>query len=293
MKLKVLLCLGLCLSIFLTSCKEDEPVTPTEKMQVKISSNSQTLVEGGDEVEVTVELNREYDEIKYLYLDYGDVEGEYPNFFESSLRKDSIQVRRYGVDRPLRLLRIPFLAGEKQKVVRLKSVEDNVFRGNRPFELKVMAYENGAIQHKTGMKLNFEEKTPKPIFGIPADFASRTIVVNSKDGSTAMILPITVNGFFQFPQTVKLAFSGSAKMGTDYETSEGVFVLPPNTISPIVTSHYGFLGVFHSRDYSTPKTIQVTLVEAEEGEIASGQEFDYHRGEKIVLNDTYTVTITE
>src|SRR5690606_17187316 len=133
----------------------------------------------------------------------------------------------------------------------------------------------------------------KPIFGIPADFASKTLVISSKDGTTSMILPITVKGLFQFPQTLKLDFSGSARMGADYETSEATFVLQPNKISPIVTSHYLFLGVYNGRDFSTPKTVQIKLVEAEEGEIANGQEFDYNRGEKIVLNDTYTVTITE
>ncbi|WP_211318017.1 hypothetical protein [Pontibacter mucosus] len=141
--------------------------------------------------------------------------------------------------------------------------------------------------------MNYEEKTSKPIFGIPANFAEETLVIRSKDAITQLILPITVNGLFQFPQTVKLAFSGSAKMGVDYETREATFVLYPNTISPIVTSHSTLLGVYNSRDFSTPKTIQIRLVEAEEGEIANGQEFDYYRGEKIVLNDTYTLTVTE
>lgn len=242
-------------------------------------------------MELTVELDRTYNEIKYLYLDYGASAGEYPNFFESALREDSIQVKVQGEDRPV--LRIPFLAGEQKKVIFLQAAENDLFRGNRPMELKVLGYERGYVQHKAEIKLNFEEKTPKPIFGVPADFAEKTLVITSKDHNTLLILPITVSGLFQFPQTVKLAFTGSAKMGTDYETKEATFILPPNTVSPIVTSHYGFLAIYNNRDFSTPKTIQITLVEAEEGEIANGQEFDYHRGDKIVLNDTYTLTITE
>ncbi len=296
MKTNILLGLGLCLSLFLTSCKEDELVTPAA-MNVSMSSNSQTLEEGGEAVEVTIELDRAYDEIQYLYLDYGAREGEWPNFFESSLRQDSIHLQVLDNTAGIRALRIPFVAGETKKVIRLMAKEDDIYRGNRPFELKVFSYKQNYrwIETKAELTFDFKEKTPKPIFGVPAEFATRTVVITSKDDNNniALILPITVSGRFQFPQTLKIAFSGSAKMGVDYETKEATYTVQPSTVVPVLTTHSAFLAIYNNRDYSTPKTIQITLVEAEEGEIARGQEFDYYRGEKIVLDDTYTVTIKE
>ncbi|PTX22229.1 hypothetical protein C8N40_10151 [Pontibacter mucosus] len=58
MKPKILLCLSLCLVLW--GCKEDEPEPAS--VNVTMSSSSQTLVEGGDVVEVTVELDQEYNE---------------------------------------------------------------------------------------------------------------------------------------------------------------------------------------------------------------------------------------
>lgn len=290
MKSKVLLSLGVYLSLFMMGCKEDEPVNPNG-LQVTMKSNSQMLVEGGQSVEVIVELDRTYNEIKYLYLDYGAKNGEYPNFFESALRKDSIEVKVQNEAR--RVLRIPFLAGEQQKVIRLHATENDLYRGSRPLELKVLSYEQGWVQHKAEMQLSFEEKTPRPVFGILDSKAAETMVIASKDGSTqTLILPISVAGRFQFPQTIQLTYSGTAKAGSDFEKIE-MITIGPNDFPALHTMHLALLNVYVNRDFSSPKTIQITLSQAEEGEIANGQEFQDHTGEKVTLHDTYSLTVRE
>jgi hypothetical protein len=244
-------------------------------------------------VDVAVELDRTYKEVKYLYLDYGAAVGEYDSFFDNSLRDEGIQVQ-IG-DEKVWVKRIPFAPGEQRKTIRLHAAKNDYYRGNRPFELKVLAFENDKVEYKTSLVLNFEEKDPMPIFGIVVYRESDTTATKSKAQANTLALKVTTNARFQFPQQIAIAISGTAVAGEHFQIQEPI-LFPQQMSYPtgfFATNTFAVLRVLQTANFDPAKTIRVTMTAAEEGEIADGQSFVGSQGERFTMGNSYSLTVTD
>lgn len=288
MKSKVLLSLGLCLNLFLTSCNDDD-VNPAN-LQVSVSSSSQTLVEGGEAVELTVEIDRTYKELKYLYLEGAAM------FMDREIRHDDGWLTAEVDGKQRNLTRIPIPAGERKRTIRLRVDKDEVYQGNYTSEIKVYSYENEVVLPKTSLTLDYRDATPKPIFGIvkhrESDVA-RTVREGSYVSTKGFYIGITADRAFTQPQKITLAFSGTAQEGAHYEKEAHVVLDPSfyrrawNTSTPTV------LQILHTGNFAPEKTIHIKLSAAEEGVIANGEEYNLPSWGSFTLENYFTLTVTE
>ncbi|MBX0333835.1 hypothetical protein K3G39_11370 [Pontibacter sp. HSC-14F20] len=288
MKSKVLLGLGLCLSIFLTGCKDDD-VGPAN-LQVKISSNSQTLVEGGDVVEVTVEMDRTYKELKYLYLDGAAM------FMNREIRHDDGWITAEVDGKQRNLTRIPIPAGERTRTIQLRVDKDEVYQGNSAFEIKVYSYENGVVMPKAGLSIDYQDITPKPVFGLfkkNERDVTQTVNIAHLDNQGRFYLTVMADRAFTHPQKVTLAFSGTAAEGVHYDKEEQLVV---NSRGSFQGNSYEVLRINKTSSFDPEKIIHIKLTAAEDGTIADGEEYIWpnpYGGEPFNMVNTYTLTITE
>jgi hypothetical protein len=288
MKLRILLCLGLCLSLL--GCIEDEPVKPTS-LNVTMASSSQTLVEGGDAVELTVELDRTHKDLRYLYLAgvSGLLDREVPN-------TDGWITAEEGGEQ-LHLLRIPIPAEEKKRTVRLRVAQDEVYQGNSTSELKVYSYENGVALPKTSLTIDYQDTTPKPVFGI-VKYREFDVALTQRKGSyvssSGFYLRITADRVFTQPQKITLAFSGTAEEGVHYEKEAQVVLDPGHHNRAWQTTNATVLRILQTGNFDPEKTIHIKLSAAEDGVIAAGEEYKppFERS-AFTMENSFTLTVTE
>jgi hypothetical protein len=288
MKSKLLLCLALCASLL--GCKE-ELVNPGEP-QVTMSSSSQTLVEGGEAIEVTIELDREFNKPHYLYLDYGDAYGEYANFFDTSFRDQSIRVIADNQERSV--LAVTFLAGERKKTIRLKAEENGWYRGDRPIELKVLSL-TGPIDRKpvyhASLEIGYRDNEPKPVFGIFRSWSADTErAVKAYPGEFKLTFIASIP--FQFPQKVYLNYAGTAQEGVHFERVEYV-LFKGNTVDALPISQPTVLRVLSGGNFNPEKNIRIELSSAEDGEIAKEDILYNSIGEYYTFGNYYNLILTE
>ncbi|MCP2042770.1 hypothetical protein [Pontibacter sp. HSC-36F09] len=291
MKSKALLGLGLCLSIFLTGCKDDD-VNPAN-LQVSVSSSSLTLVEGGEAVELTVEMDRTYKELKYLYLDGAAM------FMDREIRHDDGWITAEVDGKQRNLTRIPIPAGERTRTIQLRVDKDEVYQGNGTFGVQVYSYENGMVLPKDSLSLNYQDITPKPVFGLfkkAERDVTQTLNVAHLSNQGRFYLVVMTDRVFTKPQKVTLSFSGTAEEGVHY-TKETHLVLEPRHFDrPLQGNSYEVLQINKTGSFNPEKTIHIKLTAAEDGTIANGEEYIWpnpYGGEPFNMVNTYTLTVTE
>ncbi|OKL40646.1 hypothetical protein A3841_12350 [Pontibacter flavimaris] len=256
-----------------------------------MQSSSQTLVEGEAPVELTIELDRTYKDLKYLYL--AGAEGLVDR--ETALNHGWITVGTG--DEQLYLLRVPIPAGEKKRTVRLWVAKDEVYQGNSTYELKVYSYENEVVLPKTSLAIKYQDTTPKPVFGIfknrELDVA-RTVKKGGLDYLNRFFLTVFADRSFTQPQKITLTFSGTAEEGVHYEKEAQVVLNPIYPARPWQSNNVLVLQIVPTANFDPEKTIQIKLSAAEDGVIANGETYNWPvTGEAFTLENTFTLTVTE
>ncbi|SFG62010.1 hypothetical protein [Pontibacter chinhatensis] len=285
MKQKILLCLSLCLLLW--GCKDDD--TEPASVSVTMSSSSKTLEEGGEAVELTVELDRTYKDLRFLYLEGAS------ELLDRDVPHHDGWITLEVDGKPVNLLRIPIPAGHKQRTISLRVAKDEVYQGNYTSEIKLYSFENEVVIPKTSLAIDYLDATPKPVFGIVKHRESDVARTAMKGNyiSEGFYIGITADRAFTRPQKITLAFSGTAQEGTHYE-KEAHVVLDPifyrsawNTSTPIV------LRILQNGLFVPEKTIHIKLSAAEEGVIANGEAYNFTSWGSFTLENSFTLTVTE
>lgn len=287
MKPKILLCLSLCLVLW--GCKDDDPGPVS--VNVKMSSSSQTLVEGGEAVELTVELDRTYKDLRFLYLEGAG------GLLDKNVPHQDWRVNLEMDGKQMHLLRIPIPAGEKKGTISLRVDKDEVYQGNSTYELKVYSYENEVVLPKTSLAIDYQDTTPKPLFGIVKHDElgiARTLKKGSYVSSTGFHIGVTADRTFTQPQKITLAFSGTAQEGVHFEKEAQVVLSPDHHDRPWQTTNATVVRILPTGNFEPERTIHIKLSAAEDGVIANGEEYASHRaGEVFTLENSFTLTVTE
>ncbi|MDO6390548.1 hypothetical protein Q4E40_10460 [Pontibacter sp. BT731] len=292
MKSNILFVLGLYLSIFLTSCNDDDSVNPAD-LQVTVRSSSQTLVEGGEAVEVTVEIDRTYKELKYLYLEGAAM------FMDREIRHDDGWLTAEVDGKQRNLTRLPIPAGERKRTIRLRVDKDEVYQGNSTFEIKVYSYEKGVVLPKTSLSIDYQDITPKPVFGLfkkNERDVTRTVNIAHLDNQGRFYLTVMADRAFTQPQKISLSFSGTAEDGVHYQKEAQLELDPRHFDQPFKGNSYQVLQINKTGSFNPEKTINIKLTAAEDGAIANGEEYIWpnpYGGEPFNMVNTYTLTVTE
>lgn len=286
MKSRLLLGLGLCLSTFLTSCKDDD-INPAD-LQVSINSSSLTLVEGGEAVDVTVKIDRTLKDLKYLYLE--GVSG----LMDKGVPHTDGWLTAEVDGKQVNLVRVPILSGERTRSVRLRVDRDEVYQGDGTFGIKVYSYENNMVLPKDSLTMNYRDITPKPVFGIFKIHGSDVTQTFSKNQLDRFFLRIMADRSFTQPQRVTVTLSGTAEEGVHYTKEAQVVLDPINYKSPWEANSYPVLRIVKSGNFNPEKIIQIKLTAAEHGTIADGQEYKWPTsGDAFTLENTFTLTVKE
>ena len=286
MNSRLLLCLSLCLSLL--GCKEDEPVPPAE-LDVSMTSSSKKLEEGGKAVEVTIALNRKAEQPYSFYLDYGDANGEYNTFFEAKTREKSTPLKLNG--KRVSVLAVNFLAGEQQKVIKLKAEENGWYRGERPITLKLLSLEekDKPVEH-VALNIAYGENEPKPVLGILRNWDADTIRTINKGAGGNFALTLVSSVPFQFPQKINFTYAGTAVEGTHFQ-KVGQVTFGGDILTKHPVSHPAVVQILASGDFDPEKTIRIKLSSAGEGKVASNEKLTDSQGETFTLGDAYTLVV--
>lgn len=286
MKSRLLLGLGLCLSMFLSSCKDDD-VNPVD-LQVSIHSTSLTLVEGGEAVDVTVKIDKSLRDLKYLYLE--GVSG----IMDKGVPHSDGWLTAEVDGKQLNLVRVPIPSGERIRTVRLRVDEDEVYQGNGTFGIKVYSYENNKVVPQDSLTMNYKDITPKPVFGIFKIHGSDVAQTVNKNQLDRYFLRIMTDRSFTQPQKVTVTLSGTAEEGVHYEKEAQLVLNPVNYKSPWDVNSYPVLRIIKSGSFDPEKIIHIKLTAAEHGTIADGQEYKWPTtGDAFTLENTFTLTVKE
>jgi hypothetical protein len=282
---RLLLCLSLCLSLL--GCKEDEPVPPTE-LKVSMSGSSKKLEEGGKVLEVTIALNRKAEQPYSFYLDYGDANGEYDTFFEAKTRAQGTTVK--VKDQNVSVLPINFVAGEQQKIIKLKAEENEWYRGERPIELKLLSLEKDKPVYHAALNIAFGENESKPVLGILRSWEADTIRTINKGAGGNFALTLVSSVPFQFPQKINFAYTGTAVQGTHFQ-KVGQVMFGGNVTTKYPVSHPAVVQILASGNFDPEKTIRIKISSAGEGKVADNEKFTDSQGETFTLGDSYTLVV--
>jgi len=195
------------------------------------------------------------------------------------------------------LTRIPIPGGERTRTIRLRVDKDEVYQGNSTFEIKVYSYENNVVLPKTSLTIDYQDTTPKPVFGLfkkTERDVTRTVNIAHLADQGRFYLVVMADRRFTQPQKLTLAFSGTAEEGVHYEKEAQLELNPRHFDRPFQSNSYQVLRINKTSKFDPEKIIHIKLTAAEDGTIADGEEYKWpYTGEPFNMVNTYTLTVTE